>query len=158
MNDHIIDILDAVRFDALSETELAVINKHSADCADCGDCRSAFQAARISAAVLKFEAEESVFEPTPFFQTKVMAALREQQETSRRSIWDFWRVWQASGPLVSLMVLVVAGLMFASVLAPVTHGDTMASFGDESEAVIFEQDNTLRDISNEQVFPVIFDK
>jgi hypothetical protein len=151
-DNHIIDILDAMPFDSLSESELSEIQTHSKACEECG---KALQAARVSAAILKFESEP-LFEPSPFFQTKVMAALREQRSNAR-SVWDFWRLWQASGSLVSVMVLLVAGLFFATVLAPNTHGDTMA-FADESEAVIFEQESALKDMTNEQMFPVILER
>lgn len=154
MNDkHIIEILDNTAFEALTADEVTMMREHNADC---GECRSAFEAARITSAILKFEAEELVLEPTPFFQTKVMAALREQR-TQTRSIWDFWRMWQAAGSMVAAMVLVVMGLMLAVVMAPDGRNDIMA-IADESDAVVFEQEITLRDMSGEQVFPVIFEK
>jgi hypothetical protein len=149
---HIIDILDGAPFENLSEAELSQIQAHSAGC---GECASAFQAARVSAAILKFDSEQA-FEPSPFFETRVMAALREQR-AGAKTVWDLWRLWQASGSLVSVMVLLVAGLFFATVMAPNTNGDTMA-FADESEAIIFEQENALKDLTNEQIFPVIFER
>jgi predicted anti-sigma-YlaC factor YlaD len=150
MKEHIIEILDGTPFDRLSESELSIINAHSTGC---GQCRDAFQAAGISAAILKFESAQEP-EPSPFFQSRVMAALREQRSNGK-TVWDFWRLWQASGSLVTMMVALVAMLMFAVVLAP--SNQTLASSTDPTEAVIFEQDNTL-DITNEQVFPVIFER
>lgn len=152
---HILDILDNTQFEALSADELTMIREHNADC---GDCRSAFGAARFASAMLKFDSEENIFEPTPFFQTKVMAAIREQRATGR-NIWDFWRIWQASGSLVGAMVLLVAGLMFATILAPSSSaGSDIMAIADESEAIVFEQEVTLRDMNSEQVFPVIFER
>lgn len=150
---HIIEILDNAAFDALKADELAVISEHNAGC---GECRGAFETARIASAILKFEAEEQVAEPTPFFQTKVMAALREQRAQTR-SIWDFWRMWQAAGSMVAAMVLVVMGLMLAVVMAPQGRNEIMA-IADESETLVFEQEITLRDMNGEQVFPVIFER
>jgi predicted anti-sigma-YlaC factor YlaD len=151
---HIIEILDTTPFAALGESELSAIGAHTAGCKK---CRDAFQAARGAAVLLKAEAER-FSEPTPFFQTKVMAALREQRN-NLRPIWDLRRLWQATGSLVSLMVMVVAGLIFAVELAPVTRGDIQAlAAADSAEAVILEPDATLKDIASEQIFQEIYEK
>ncbi len=150
MKEHIIEILDGAPLGSLSENELREIRAHSDGC---GKCRDAFQAASISAAMFKFDSEQAP-EPPAFFQTRVMAALREQRGNAK-TVWDFRRLWQASGSLVTIMVALVAMLMFAVVLAP--SNQTLASSTDPTEAVIFEQENTS-DIANEQVFPVIFER
>jgi len=150
---HIIEILDTTPFAALGESELSAIGAHTARCEK---CREAFQAAKASSVLLKFEAEQ-VSEPTSFFQTKVMAALREQRK-NLKPVWDLRRLWQASGSLVSLMVMVVAGLMFAVELAP-THADIQAlATADSTEAVILEPDSALKDIVSEQIFQEIYER
>jgi hypothetical protein len=72
---HITEILDNASTSALSESELNEVRAHALEC---GSCRSAYEAARLSAVVLKSRAQVTI-EPSPFFQTRVMAALREQQ-------------------------------------------------------------------------------
>lgn len=143
-------MLDGAPLGSLSEDELREIRAHSDGC---GECRNAFQAASISAAMLKFDSEHAP-EPSAFFQTRVMAALREQRSNTK-TVWDFWRLWQASGSLVTIMVALVAMLMFAVVLAP--SNQTLASSTDPTDEIIFQQENTS-DITNEQVFPVIFER
>ena len=56
------------------ESELSAVQAHALEC---GSCHSAYEAARLSALVLKSRAQVTI-EPSPFFQTRVMAALREQ--------------------------------------------------------------------------------
>ena len=155
---HIIEILDTRPFGEFSGEELSQMRAHSAEC---GECRNVFQAAQGSAAMLKFEAEQAL-QPSPFFHTRVMTALREQQEKrgGLKPVWDLRRLWQASKSLVSLLVVMVAALFFAGVLAPGAQGSTepAALTADTTEAVIFEQDNTLKDITSEQIFQEIYER
>jgi predicted anti-sigma-YlaC factor YlaD len=84
----------------LDDRELAAIETHIRDCEE---CRRAYQAARLSAQLLSERAAE-VIEPSPFFATRVMAALREQQSVYSSS---FRRFWQAAQSLVLGMVALV---------------------------------------------------
>jgi|ERR1044072_244013 hypothetical protein len=152
---HIIENLDARPFAEFSENEISQMRGHSAECTDCG---TAFQAAREAMLILKFEAEQT-FEPSPFFHARVAAALREKRG-NLRPVMDLWKIWQASGALVSVMVAMVAVLFFAGAVAPNASGNIapMASTPDTAEAVIFEQDNTLKDITSEQIFQEIYER
>jgi hypothetical protein len=154
MNEHIVEMLDGAPFGSFSGDELAGFREH---CRECESCTTAFTAAQTSAAVIKFDSEQ-VFGPSPFFQTKVMAALREQRSEASRSIWNFARLWQASASLVTMMVALVAMLMFAVALAPShqTYASSSSSM-DQTEAVILEQDNP-RDMTNDQVLQAIYDR
>jgi hypothetical protein len=55
-----------------------------------------------------------------------------------------------------MMIALVAMLMFAVVLAP-SH-QTLASSGDQAEAVIFDQGGAANDLTNEQVLQAIYDR
>ena len=72
---HITEVLDNAALATLSPSELEEIRAHAQDCKPCG---SAFAAAQLTALVMK-ERAQVVIEPSPFFQTRVIAALREQQ-------------------------------------------------------------------------------
>ncbi len=152
---HIIENLDARPIAEFSETEISRMQAHSAECRGCG---IALRAAQRSAAILKFEAER-IPQPSPFFHMKVAAALKEKHN-NLRPVLDLWKFWQASGALVSLMVAMVAVLFVAGAVAPNASGNVtpLASTSDTAEAVIFEQDNTLKDITSEQIFQEIYER
>src|SRR4051794_37054756 len=101
---HVIYILDETRFGNLSAGQLTVIQSHSLECAN---CMSAYQAAKLSSVVL-VERVQTVVEPTPFFQTRVMAALREQQSVENVPAW--LRLWKSAGALLSSMAVATVAL------------------------------------------------
>ena len=109
---HIIDMLERVPFGSLDEGELTTIRTHAAVCPD---CQRAYDAARISALLLKERVAES-FEPSPFFQTRVLAALRERQAADE--VPALRRLWQTAGALVSTMALTVAALATLTFFTP----------------------------------------
>ena len=90
MNTHITEILDRASIAALSESDLNEVRAHVLECMA---CRDAYEAARLSAVVMKSRAE-AVIEPSPFFQTRVMAALREQQAVE--SVPAMLRLWRSA--------------------------------------------------------------
>ena len=71
-NEHVISILESNPFVALNRDKLAQIEAHAATCAA---CRIAYEAAQVSAALLHERAREA-FEPSAFFQTRVLAELQ----------------------------------------------------------------------------------
>src|SRR2546429_8290035 len=109
---HIIDMLEHGPFGSLNADELATIRTHVAVCPD---CQHAYDAARISALLLK-ERVAASFEPAPFFQTRVLAALRERQAADE--VPALRRLWQTAGALVSTMALTGAALGMLTILTP----------------------------------------
>jgi hypothetical protein len=106
-NEHIIELLDSAPLRSLSETDLARIREHSDQCAL---CRQAFKSAQVSSLMLR-ERAAAVIEPSPFFKTKVMAAIRERQAAT--GAFSFLRFWRAARALVysmAAMVLLLTGL------------------------------------------------
>src|SRR5260370_24945499 len=73
-NEHVIGILESKSFAELDENDLGQIGAHSVACEG---CRHAYEAAQVCAALLQQRAEEG-FDPSPFFQTRVLAALPER--------------------------------------------------------------------------------
>ena len=104
MSDHIISLIENAPLASLSPSDLTAIRRHTDDCLD---CRQAFEAAQVSMLLLGERAAE-VFEPSPFFHTRVLATLRERQTSGGQWAWS--RVWGAAGALASSMVLTVAAL------------------------------------------------
>src|SRR5947209_6697490 len=103
-DEHIKATLDGAPLDRMSESELNAMRAHAARCAECA---RAFEAARVSSLLLKERAAET-FEPSPFFQTRVLAVLRERQ--SGIEAWSLGRLWRAAGVLFSTMAATVAAL------------------------------------------------
>jgi hypothetical protein len=109
---HITEILDNASLANLSENELIEVRAHVIECVS---CRKAYEAARMSAAVLKSRAQ-AVIEPSPFFQTRVMAALREQQ--AAESAPAMLRLWRSAKAVVSAMAVTTAALAVVSFVSP----------------------------------------
>ena len=150
---HIIDILDNSPLASLSESDLNAIRAHAESCPA---CRHAYEAAQLSTLLVKERAAETI-EPSPFFQTRVLAALREQQN----NVPFLSRLWKLAGALVSSMALTTAALAAFSFLAPgagtSTSQETTAALSPYSaEAVVFNQDQSDDQMTDEQVLSAIY--
>ena len=110
--EHITTLLEERPLGELSESELRTVRVHIDACAD---CRSEYDAAQISALLLKERAAET-FAPSPFFHTRVLATLRERQAANQT--WAWGRLWRAAGALASSMVVTVAALGVLTFVAP----------------------------------------
>ena len=152
MNTHITEILDRASIAALSESDLNEVRAHVLECMA---CRDAYEAARLSAVVMKSRAE-AVIEPSPFFQTRVMAALREQQAVE--SVPAMLRLWRSAKALVSTMAVATAALALVSFIQPSQTtpvlDQTASAYSEYS--VIMDQ-NTDDQMSYEQVLSTIYE-
>ncbi len=147
---HIIDVLNNTSIASLSESELSEVQTHARECVS---CREAYEAARLSAAVLQSRAQTKI-EPSPFFQTRVMAAWREQQAVE--SVPAMLRLWRSARALVSSMAVTTAALaaltfMLPAQTTPLT--DQTASML-SAESVIMGSDDQ---VSYEQVLSTIYE-
>jgi hypothetical protein len=57
------------------------------------------------------------FEPSPFFQTRVLAALRERRAAEEER-WTLARLWKSAGLLVSSLAATTAALAVFTFVAP----------------------------------------
>ena len=148
---HITELLDGTALASLSEMQLEEIRAHARECESCG---TAFAAAQLSAVVIKQRAQ-AVIEPSPFFQTRVMAAWREQQATE--SVPAMWRLWKSARALVSSMALatVALGAMSFMVSAPATNTLDATASTYSAESVILGQDSDDQ-LTYEQVLNTIY--
>ncbi len=149
---HITEILDNASIATLSESELNEIRAHTLDCMS---CRDAFEAARLSAVVIKSRVE-TTFEPSPFFQTRVMAALREQQAVE--SVPAVLRLWRSAKAVVSAMAVTTAALAVVSFVQPsqTTPVVEQTASAYSAYSVIMEQDADDQ-MSYEQVLSTIYE-
>lgn len=151
---HITEVLDNASIASLAESELNEIRAHARDCMS---CRDAYEAARLSAMVLKSRAQATI-ELSPFFQTRVMAALREQQAVE--SVPAMLRLWKSARALVSSMALTTAALAALSFLLPTSPATSLADQAVSvysAESVIFGQANDEQ-MTYEQVLSTIYDE
>jgi hypothetical protein len=148
---HIIEILENSPLAGLTESEVLTIRTHTESC---DACRTAYEAAQLSTLLIKERAAETI-EPSPFFQTRVLAALRERQANN---IPILSRLWKSAGVLVSSMALTTAALAAFSFLAPgAGTRETTATFTPYSaEALVFNQDQIDDQMTDEQLLSAIY--
>ena len=164
-DEHIISLIESAPLASLSENDLAAIHAHIGDCSG---CLRAFQAAQVSALLLKERATETraaeTFEPSPFFTTRVLATLRERQAANGAwaQSWALGRMWRAAGALASSMVATVAALAVLTFVIPasqVTSGPQVSSLSNaySAEAVILDQSPELEEqLSDGQLLTTIY--
>jgi hypothetical protein len=147
---HIIEVLDNASIASLSELELNEIRVHVKDCVS---CRDAYEAARLSAMVIKSRAQATI-EPSPFFQTRVLAALREQQAVE--SVPAMWRLWKSAKVLVSSMAVTTAalGVLSFALPGPAVVVDEQAVSAYSVESVMLDQGSD--ELSYEQLLSAIY--
>ena len=149
---HIIDVLDNTSIASLSESQLSEVQAHARECVSCSE---AYEAARLSAAVLQSRAQATI-EPSPFFQTRVMAAWREQQAVE--SVPAMLRLWRSARAIVSSMAVTTAALAALTFIlpaqtAPLTDQTASAL---SAESVIMGQGSDDQ-VSYEQVLSTIYE-
>ena len=151
-NKHITEILDNASIGTLSESELNEIRAHALECMS---CRDAFEAARLSAVVIKSRVE-ATFAPSPFFQTRVMAALREQQAVE--SAPAMLRLWRSAKVLVSTMAVTTAALAVVSFIQPSQTTPVVDQTASAYSAYSVIMDQSADDqMSYEQVLSTIYE-
>ncbi|HEX8139341.1 MAG TPA: hypothetical protein VF544_17395 [Pyrinomonadaceae bacterium] len=150
-------IIESAPLNALSESDVAKIRAHTQSCPE---CLRAFEAAQLSALLLRERAAVEA-EPSPFFQTRVLAALRERQ--AQGAGLSFKRLWKATGALVSTMAAGVAALALLTIFAPgpqptVGPQSQQAYSAYSAERVIFEREALPEDqMSYGQVLATLYE-
>src|SRR5918992_2365484 len=109
---HIVEVIDNVSLASLSKTEMEEVQGHARACEPCG---AAFEAAQLSALVIKARVNTKI-EPSPFFHTKVLAAWREQQAVE--NVPAFVRLWKSASALVSSMAVATIALAAMTFVFP----------------------------------------
>ena len=156
--EHIIGILESVPLAQLGESEQAAVRDHTTRCEE---CRRAYDAARLASSLLS-ERAAATFEPSPFFQTRVLAALRERRAAEETPVLQ--RLWRTAGALFSTMaatVALLAGLTFVvpNLTATQVPGEVAAASDPYStDAALFApNDSADDDINYDQVLTTIYD-
>ena len=152
---HIKKTLDETPLAKLGRAELAALHAHADACEECG---RALEAAEASALMLRSRAAET-FEPSPFFQTRVLAALRERRAAEEG--WTFARLWKSAGLLVSSMAATTAALVVLTLAAPqeqVTGQQlTAGANGYTAESLLFDEAEADAQMTYEQVLTTLYE-
>jgi len=149
---HIIEMLDNSPLASLTESDLLAMRSHAETCPE---CLRAFAAFQLSTLLIR-ERAAAVIEPAPFFQTRVLAALREQQANNLPVLG---RLWRSAGALVSTMALTTAALAVVSFVAPgttVPQATAATLVPSSAEAVVFNQDQSDDQMTDDQVISTIY--
>ena len=152
---HIISLIENTSFGSISDSDLEKIKAHTAEC---DSCERAFAAAGVASVMLRERAAQT-FEPSPFFQTRVMAHLRERQTASET--WSWNRIWRAAGALASSMVATVVALMILTFVIPdAATGelvDASARNGYSVEEVILNPGESPDEVSDGHILTTLYD-
>jgi anti-sigma factor RsiW len=153
---HITELLDSQKASKLSADERSFIDAHVAGCAE---CRDAFRQAVAADALLQARMAQAV-EPSPFFATRVMAAVREKlQEPDPFSFSSLWRTARGLVTGMAAVVLVLGGLSIADLSGSQNGVPTnYVASADPAEQVLFQNDyqNVSYDPTNAQVTQAVF--
>lgn len=154
---HITELIDNVPVTNLSESELVMIRAHVETCPP---CERALRAAQVSALLMKEHVADAAVrtsEANPFFQTRVLAAWREQQALGQVS--SFRRLWSATGALVASMVATTAALAVLTFTAPSANPanqQAVALVPNSAESVVLDQDQTDNQMTDDQVINAVY--
>jgi len=149
--EHIIEILDSTSLKNLSPEQLEIVQIHIRDCMS---CENAYEAAKVSSRLVKERAQTTV-EPSPFFQTRVMAAWRERQAIENTPVLS--RLWKSAGALVSSMAVTTAALAALTFVipAPISTSADETATAYSAESVLLGQTSDDQ-MSYDQVLSTIY--
>lgn len=153
-SEHIIELIESEPLGKIPAGDLAKVREHITGCASCA---RAFEAIQISSVLLKERAVAGI-EPSPFFQTRVLAALRERQAASE---WSWSRMWRSAGVLASSMLASVVAMAVLTFAMPGIQNDSEVSLAGNNysaEEVILNQNDVPEDqVSDAQVLDTLYD-
>ena len=138
-NSCIIDLLDSAPVASLSEAQMVSVRTHVETCPSCA---RSFEAASLTSQVIH-ERVAIEIEPSPFFATKVLARIREEQAEN-----VLLRLWRSARFLVSSMAATTAALAVLSFVIPAqtigtetisAHPALSVILGDEEDQLSYEQ-------------------
>jgi hypothetical protein len=139
--------------------QLAAIELHAEACAP---CQRAYKSWAISQELIKSRAVDEVQAP-PFFNTRVMALIRERRAAPQASLADFWRASKmVFGSIVAVILILVSLTIISSERAggtdPTDSASTELAVGNYSaEQVVMDDASTASDnVSNTQVMDTLF--
>jgi hypothetical protein len=143
--EHIIELLDTRPLSDLKANELSAIDEHTTNCSR---CREAFYASQISNLLLRSRVELN-FEPAPFFETKVMAAIRDEQV--QIGPFSFFRIWREANHLIYSMAALALILGLLTLSQPAANNTNMRLSTMDPLLIVYGTDSNFDELSYSQV-------
>ena len=135
---------------SLTEIELNDLNAHSSQCPA---CEHVFTAWLVAGTMLKSRAAE-VVTPSPFFETQLLAILRERRTEAPLAIVAMWRATRIIfSSMVAIVVILAAMTLFAGGSRVTPDRPAVARSTDSVEQVMLG-DNSVQ--TNGQVLDEVF--
>ena len=153
---HIIELLENAPLKNLTQSEIKTVRAHVEDC---NECFVAYEAAQVSNILLRERAAET-FEPSPFFHTRVMAAIRERGAIEINAFKRFWNNARSLVYSLTAIVLVLFAVTFFSfgLQTEDPQESAFASNQYSAEDVLLTQDDVSdNQLTDDQVFSAIYE-
>ena len=154
-DNHIIKMLEEKTVSRLSEGD---INQIEAHVAVCPVCQRAYDAARLAHSLIRARASQAT-EVSPFFETRVMAAIREKRlQPELPAIVNWWRAARAILSAMAAMIVVLIGLtVFSYGPEQQTQSPEMISQNTLSpEYILSEDEESDDDMPYDQVLATMY--
>jgi hypothetical protein len=153
---HITDLLDAGRGSITGEDRI-FIDRHVAGCESC----SADLKNSLIADTLVSARSSEFIEPSPFFSTRVMAALRERQ--TQADPFTLFNLWHTARGLITGMAALVLLLVGISISDGFTADNTTVTRNQTASATLYSPEQLIQsdlrnvnfDPTNAQVYQAV---
>jgi hypothetical protein len=129
-----------------------------AHCQSCAECRRWFDSAAVARSLVKIRASHE-FEPSPFFKTRVLAAIRDRGPIT--TLWSAEKMWRSTRIIVASMCALVVILLALNLFAPrpidgATAVDTRGGYA--VERIVMDDNSNAPDenLTSGQVLDTVF--
>jgi len=146
--------IDGQRLDRLEDDQRQAILSHSEGCPE---CRRWLNAASVAASLIKSRVSVEL-EPSPFFRTRVTAAIREWGAAAPR--WSAEKMWASTRAIVAAMfgiVMVLLALnLFSSKPAEINLVETARNASSIDRVLMDEGSSADENLTSGQVLDTVF--
>jgi anti-sigma-K factor RskA len=152
-------VSDAIDQNPLGRLDRDLSMAIQAHCEGCAECQGQLDGAAVATSLIKARASQQI-EPLPFFQTRVLAAIRDRAAVTVR--WSAEKMWMSARTTIASMVAVVVILLALNLFAPRPTDDPVAGDtgrnGYSVERVVMEDNNagSGESLTSGQVLDTVF--
>jgi predicted anti-sigma-YlaC factor YlaD len=129
-----------------------------AHCEVCAECRGVLEAAEMMGRLIQARSLQEI-EPSPFFRTRVLAAIRDRGAVAVRRQSE--RMWSSARAVVASMFVVVVVLLALNLFAPkpvqqIAGGETPRGRDSVERVVMDENSAADESLTSGQVLDTVF--